>query len=217
MTRRIRLLIVLALNLLLIAALVDVGVTAHSIGVLAAGIDYAADSGTITLALLAIWLSSKPATANRPHGYPLATAYAALVNALLLGAVVILVSIEALHRIIAGTAPIHGLPVLVTSLIAALAMGLGVLILGGDPDDANDTEADRANMRAVMLDTAADAFAATGVAVTGAIILATNGWYWLDSAVAIIIAVVIGYQVLVLLRDIVGALRCHAARNTQPA
>jgi Co/Zn/Cd efflux system component len=52
---------------------------------------------------------------------------------------------------------------------------------------------------AVLLDTIADAAAAVGVAATGGIILATGGWYWLDPAVALVIAVVIGYHALALL------------------
>ncbi len=209
MTRRTRLLSVLALNFILIAGLVVVGITAHSLGVLAAGGDYLADSGAIILALLAICLGSRPPTAKRPEGYPRATAYAALVNAILLGLVVVVVIVTAVSRLVTGAGYVYGLPVLVISLIAATAMGVGVLILGGDSDEDGDSDADRANMRVVLLDTAADAFAAAGVAVTGAIILATNGWYWLDPAVALLIAVVIGYHVIVLLRQVAGTLRGH--------
>jgi cobalt-zinc-cadmium efflux system protein len=55
-----------------------------------------------------------------------------------------------------------------------------------------------------MLDTVADAAAAAGVAATGGIILATGGWYWLDPAVALVIAVIIGYHALALLRKVVN-------------
>jgi divalent metal cation (Fe/Co/Zn/Cd) transporter len=40
----------------------------------------------------------------------------------------------------------------------------------------------------------ADSAAAAGVAVTGAVILAARGWYWLDPAVALTIAVVVAYH-----------------------
>jgi len=46
--------------------------------------------------------------------------------------------------------------------------------------------------------------AAAGVAATGGIILATGGWYWLDPAVALVIAVIIGYHALALLRKVVN-------------
>jgi divalent metal cation (Fe/Co/Zn/Cd) transporter len=41
----------------------------------------------------------------------------------------------------------------------------------------------------------------------GAIILATGGWYWLDPAMALIIAIVIAYHALALLRKVLYRLR----------
>ena len=79
-SRSTRLRVVLALNLVLVAGLVAVGSSAHSLGVLAEGADYLADAAAIGVSLLAIWLSQKPPTARRPNGYPKATALAALVN-----------------------------------------------------------------------------------------------------------------------------------------
>jgi len=81
----------------------------------------------------------------------------------------------------------------------------GALVLGGDADD-DDGEEDL-NVKAVLLDTAADAAAAAGVAVSGAIILGAGGWYWLDPATALVIAVIVGYHALKLVRKITAALR----------
>jgi cobalt-zinc-cadmium efflux system protein len=206
-SRRTRLVIVLALNLALISGLAVVGVTAHSLGVLAAGGDYLADSGAILLALFAIWLAGRPPSARRPNGYPNATTYAALINATLLGCVVIVVIVTAVWRLVYGTEHVDGLPVLIASAIAAGVMVVGAVILGGDLDEESDTDADRANMRAIFLDTVADAAAAAGAAVTGAVILATGGWYWLDPLVALAIATVIGYHVVLLLGEVVGVSR----------
>jgi cobalt-zinc-cadmium efflux system protein len=62
-------------------------------------------------------------------------------------------------------------------------------------------------MRSVMLDTVADGVSALGVAASGAIILATGELYWLDSAVALAIAVIIAYHALRLIRDVLIELR----------
>jgi cobalt-zinc-cadmium efflux system protein len=207
LTRRARLLIVLALNLALIAGLVAVGIAGHSVGLLAAGGDYLADSGAIALALLAIWLRGRPPTARRPQGYLRAPAYAALVNAGLLLVVVALVCVAAARRLLTGTGHVHGLPVMLAAAGAAMVMVAGALVLGGDLDQHDDTDADRQNMRAVLLDTVADAAAATGVAMAGLIILLTGGWFWLDPTVALAISAVIGYHVVRLLRDITGTVR----------
>ena len=59
----------------------------------------------------------------------------------------------------------------------------------------------------MLLDTVADAGAAAGVAATGGIILATGGWYWLDPAVALAIAVVVAYHAVALIRKVIGRLQ----------
>lgn len=195
----------LLLNLALVTALVVAGLTAHSLAVLAAGADYLADAAAIGVSLLAIWLTARPPTSARPHGYPRATNLAALVNAgwlLILNIVIVAIAIQ---HLAAGTRRVDGLPVLITSGIAALVMLAGALILGGDPDD--DEGGEDLNVKAVLLDTAADAAAAGGVAVSGAIILGTGGWYWLDPATALAIAVIVGYHAQKLARKITAALR----------
>jgi cobalt-zinc-cadmium efflux system protein len=216
-TREARLGTVLALNLTLIAALVIVGVAAHSLGVLAAGGDYLADAAAIGLSLLAIWLSHRPGTPRRPDGYPKATAIAALVNGLFLLVVVAIVIAEAIRRLTTGVSEVHGLPVMIVSGIAAVAMGVGAVILGGDVDQDDDDEGDTANVRAVLLDTVADAAAAAGVAVTGAIIAVTGGLYWLDPVVALAIAIVVGYHVGALLWRVVPVVRSPAPASDSPA
>jgi cobalt-zinc-cadmium efflux system protein len=206
MSRTARLVTVALLNLALVAGLVVAGVAAHSVGVLTAGGDYLADTAALGVSLLAVILRHRPPTPRRPHGYPRATAYAALFNAALLLAVMALVVAEAVRRLAAGGPQVHGLPVLIASGAAALAMLGGGLILRGDEPGEEDSEGDRANMRAALLDTLADSAAAAGVAVTGAIILAWPGVSWLDPAVALVIALVIGYHAAMLTRDVLRAL-----------
>jgi cobalt-zinc-cadmium efflux system protein len=208
-TRTTRLTVVLLLNLVLVAGLVMAGISAHSVGVLAAGGDYLADAAAIGVALFAIALGRRPPSQRRPGGYPRATTYAALLNVTLLLAVVILVVAEAARRLIAGVGQVHGLAVLIASGVAAVAMLAGGLILRADEDAEDDSEGDRANMRAVVLDTLADSAAAAGVAVTGAIILAEPALSWLDPTVALIIGAVIGYHALALIREVAGVLRRH--------
>jgi cobalt-zinc-cadmium efflux system protein len=204
--------VVLLLNLLLIAGLVIVGLRAHSIGVLAAGADYLADAAAIGVSLFAIWLANKPPSRRRPGGYSNATTVAALVNGGWLLVLSVLVIVTAIQRLMVGAPSVEGLPVLIVSAVAAVVMLVGALILGGDVDDDDDDgddgdDGDDLNVKAVLLDTAADAVASGGVALSGAVILFTHGLYWLDPAVALIIAVVVGYHALKLVRKVVTALR----------
>ena len=199
MSRTRRLAVVLLLNLSLVTVLVVVGLAAHSLAVLAAGADYLADAAAIGVSLLAIWIAS------RPRGHPKATTVAALVNAAWLLILNIAIIGVAIQHLAMGAHQVEGLPVLIVSAVAAAVMLAGALILGGDADDDDGTE--DLNVKAVLLDTAADAAAAAGVAVSGAIILSVGGWYWLDPATALVIAVIIGYQAVKLTRKITASLR----------
>ena len=84
--------------------------------------------------------------------------------------------------------------------IAALVMTGGALILRRHRED--ETDEHDLSVAAVLLDTIADAAAAAGVAATGAIILATGGWYWLDPAVALTIAFIVAYHAIALIRKV---------------
>jgi cobalt-zinc-cadmium efflux system protein len=211
MSRTQRLIVVLVLNVGLVVGLVVVGVTAHSIAVLAEGADYLLDAAGVAVALVAIWLAARPATRTRSAGHPNATSVAALINAGWLLILELLVAGAALDRLVTRRVPVDGLPVLVMSGVAAVAMLAGALVLRADEDE-EDGERDL-SVAAVLLDTVADAAAAAGVAVVGAVILATGGWYWLDPAVALTIAVVVAYHALALIRKILTRLRPVPSRG----
>jgi cobalt-zinc-cadmium efflux system protein len=193
MTQDGRLGLVLAINLAMVVSLLLVGLLAHSLGVLASGADYLGDALGTGLSLVALRLS------RRRHGHRRATSYAALANSSFLLLVTLAVVVEAIRRLSTGAPAIHGVPVVIVSAVAAIAMIACAFILG-------DVEGDL-NMESVMLDTVADAAAAIGVALSGAVILLTHGLYWLDSLVALVIAVVVGYHAVRLMRRVLVDLR----------
>ena len=194
MNQSTRLSIVLALNIFMITGLVIVGLSSHSLGVLAAGGDYLLDCSSITLGLLAIYIR------DRASGESKATTIVALINSVFLLVITSYVVFGAVHRLSSDTPQIKALPILIVSSIAAVVMAAGAFIIGGD-------DADDLHMRSVLLDTISDAVAAAALAITGAIILITKGFYWADSVVALIISIVIAYQAVRLLRDAVRELR----------
>ena len=211
----------MAANLALVGALIGVGLSARSIGVFAEGADYLADAGAIGLSLFAVHLSRRSGERG-PGARNLSPAtVAAAVNAGWLLAACLLVIAEAADRLAGGVSEVRGLPVLVVSGVAAVAMTAVALVLGGDGDDGDEEDSEglggsggpkagnpiMLNMRAVLLDTIADAAAAAGVAVAGGIIYIVHGLYWLDPAVALVIATVVGYHALRLSVEIKGSLR----------
>lgn len=196
MTQDRRLGIVLAINGTMVAGLLTVGLVAHSLGVVASGADYLGDALGTGLSLVALRLS------RREHGHTHVTTLAALANSSFLLVVTLLVAVEAIRRLTTGAPSIHGVPVVIASVIAAVAMIACAFILG-------DVEGDL-SMESVMLDTVADAAAAIGVAISGAIILATRGTYWLDALVALLIALVVAYHAIGLIRRALAKLRHKA-------
>ena len=198
MSQRRRLTVVLALNLTMIVSLVLVGLSAHSLGVLAAGGDYVADSTAIGLGIPAVTIR------DRVGEHSKAPTAVAGINAAALLVVSVLVLAAAVRRLIQGTPDIHGLPVLIVSAVATAVMLTGVLVLG--------TGAGREDlhMRSVLLDTVSDAVASAAVAVSGLVIYLTGRFFWLDSALSAAIAVVVGVGAARLLRDVVRSLRTGA-------
>ena len=198
LSQRRRLAIVLALNLALIGGLVIVGITARSVGVLAAAGDTLADSVALVLGLIAVALRDRNAddpSANRP------IAIVALINATLLIAVTVGVAVEAILRLIEGSPAVLGLPMAVVALITLVVMIAGALVLG------LSAHREDIHMKSVLIDTLADAAAAAGVLATGIIIWATGGLYWLDPVIAIVLAAAIGYTGSRLAVQAVAALR----------
>ncbi len=202
MSQQKRLALLLAINVLMISGLVFVGVTAHSLGVLAAGGDFIADSFAIILGLLAVYLRDK-------HGKHQAPTYVALINGILLLGITIVVLIQAIHRLLTATPEVHGLPVLIVSSISTLAMVIGVFLLGRGAGNED------LHMRSVFLDTVSDGLSAASVAIVGGIIFFRHGLYWLDSAAAIIISLVIGYGAIHLLVSVYKALRLGIPVDTK--
>jgi cobalt-zinc-cadmium efflux system protein len=188
---------VLALNLALIVGLVIAGLAAGSLGVLAAAADTAADASAIVLGLIAIHFRDR-------HGKINAPTYVAGVNASLLLIVVIGVVAEAIQRLLEGGHTVQGLPTLIASAAATVVMLICAAILG------RGAASEDLHMRSVLLDTLADALAAAGVAIVGAVILTTGRFFWLDAVVAIIISSVIAVGAVRLLGDVATALRTGA-------
>jgi len=195
MSQRRRLTILLALNLTMITALIVVGLAARSLGVLAAGGDYVADSAAILLGIAAVTIRERAGENSR------APTYVAILNYSALLVVTLAVIGAAVRRLALGTPEVHGLPVMIVSVIATGVMVLGIFVLGTGAGEQD------LHMRSVLLDTIADALAAAAVAVGGAVIYLTGRFFWLDSVLAAGIGAAVGIGALRLLRDAATALR----------
>jgi cation diffusion facilitator family transporter len=197
MSQRARLGIVLGLNVALIAVLVAVGVGAHSVGVMAAAGDTAADSVALVLGLIAVTVRDRTTHPRRSLAIPTV----ALINAGALLIVAVLIAVEAVRRLIDGVPEVRGLPVLIVSVVTMLVLLAGAWVLGASAADED------IHMRSVLLDTLADAAAAGAVAIAGAVIALTGRFFWLDPALALVIAVVVAIPAATLSHKAVAAIR----------
>jgi cobalt-zinc-cadmium efflux system protein len=191
MTRDRRLQWALALNALLVALQVAFGIGAHSLGLVADAGHNFTDAAAIGLALFAVRLTYRPATARRSYGYHRSTILAAQANAAAILVVTALILAEAIRRFVHPIA-IHTGPVIAVAAVATVVNLGAASVLHEDGHDLN--------MRASLLHMLGDALTSAGVLVAAIVMRITGGFGWLDPALSVLIGLVIGVRAVQLLR-----------------
>ena len=181
-----------ALNLLIVLAQVVFGLLANSMALLSDAVHNLGDVLSLLLAWGAAWLSRRPPSAYRTYGWGRSSVLAALVNAGLLLVGVGAIAVEAVHRLISPE-PVSELTVMIVAAAGIVINGgTALLFLRGRETDLN--------LRAQFLHLGGDALVSLGV-VAAAFVLRLTGWYWLDPATSLVIAVAIAIASWRLLRD----------------
>ncbi len=197
MTRERRLVIAVVLNVVLVAAQVAAGAWAHSLGLIADAGHNLTDVGAVALAWFAVRLTSRPPNPRRSFGYHRSTILAAQANAVALILVTAAIAFEAIRRLIHPVTVHAGVVV----PVAAAAVVLNVVAAATLQDHSDDL-----NMRGALLHMFSDALTAAAVVVAGVVILVTNGTYWLDPAMSLVIGTVIAFRAVQLLVATTGVL-----------
>jgi cobalt-zinc-cadmium efflux system protein len=190
MSRSRRLRLALGLNAALVMAQVGFGVGARSIGLIADAGHNLTDVAAIMLAIFAVHLLGRPGNDRRSFGYHRGTILAAQANAAALLIVMLVIVYAAIVRL-QHPESIHAGPVIVVAVAATILNLLAARILDDHTQDLN--------MRAALLHMTSDALTSAGVAVAAIVIAATGGNDWLDPAVSLVIACVIGVRAVQLL------------------
>ena len=138
------------------------------------------------------WLARKSPTVKRTYGFRRATILASLASAVLLLIALGGISWEAVLRL-QHPVPVHSMTVIIVAGIGVVINTITALLFisGRDRD---------LNIKGAFLHMAADAAVSLGVVITGVVIMET-GWWYLDPAVSLLIAVVIFWGTWGLLRD----------------
>jgi cobalt-zinc-cadmium efflux system protein len=194
MTRQRRLAIAIGLNAAVIAVQVVAGIVSGSLGLLADAGHNLTDVAAVGASLVAVRMTRRPATARRSFGWHRATILAAQANAGIILLVTVLLVIESIGRL-RDPQPVEAGVVVVAAAVAMVANGAAALLL-----HERDARPDL-NMRSAALHMAGDAAASAGVLVAAVVMGAVGGWYWLDPAVSLVIALFIGWRAVGLLGE----------------
>ncbi len=176
----------LALALTAVVLVIEIagGLWAHSLALLS-------DAGHVVTDLIALGLTAfalgqvhRPASARRTFGYQRVGILVALLNAVLLGAIVLGIVIEALRRL-QSPAPVRG-----GLMAAAAVIGLTVSLL-----IVRTLQPMRRDLtvRSALVHVRGDAWASAGIIIAGLVIAAT-GWLAIDPLLSLAIAALIAWS-----------------------
>lgn len=174
-----RLSLALAANVAVVVAQGVAGVVASSLGLLADAGHNLTDVGALALALWAVRASRREPSGRQSFGWHRGGVLAAQANAAAILVLAALLSAEALRRF-GDPPPVRGGLVVVMATIAAVVNALSAWLLVGHTGDFGT--------RSAFIHLAGDAGASVAVAVAGAVIVVTDGNYWLDPAATLAIA-----------------------------
>lgn len=177
-----KLLTVLFITLGLMVAEVFVGLTSNSLALLADAGHMLSDVGGLTLALIAIWFSTKPATKEKTFGYYRSEILAGFINSIILVAIAIFILFEAWQRL-AAPPEVNTMPVLCLALIGIVVNVISLRILNSGTENS-------LNMKAAYLEIMADMLGLVAVVVSSLIIIFT-GWHQADPILSGLIALMI--------------------------
>jgi cation diffusion facilitator family transporter len=118
-----------ASNALLVALKITAGIASGSIAVLSDGLDSAEDLIASLAALISVRIAMRPATREYPYGYGKVEALAAAVEGGVIGLGGLIISYEAIRRLITGTGAIEtGLAVGVMLISAAMNLAVSLYV-----------------------------------------------------------------------------------------
>jgi cobalt-zinc-cadmium efflux system protein len=172
------------------------GVLTGSLALVADAAHNLTDTFTLFVSFAANRLARRKANESKTFGYGRATILAALLNASVMFAVAVFIVIEAIQRL-GSPHPVVGGIVAAVAFVGILVNGSIAIVLSRNRKDLN--------MRSAFLDMVFDALSSLGAVIAGLIIWLT-GITWVDSAVGLVIAALLVYNTLKILREAVQIL-----------
>ncbi len=173
------------------------GLLTGSLALLADAGHMLSDSFSLLLALAAVSLAARPATARRTFGFKRAEILAALVNGVLLVVVSLWVIVEALRRL-QDPVEILGFGMLLIAIAGLIVNLVAAWVLTRSGGES-------LNVRAALRHVLGDLAGSVGVIVAAGVIIIT-GWEPIDAIVSILISLLIAASAWSVLREAVDVL-----------
>ncbi len=183
------------------------GVAFHSLALLADAVHLASDVVALAVALVALALMARPATARHSFGLKRAEVLGAQFNGVVLVGVSVLIIVEAVSRLASPRAVSGG------GVIAVAAIGLVVNL--GSAAVLLRSQGHSLNMRAAFLHMAADAAGSVAAIVAGVAVVVWNADR-VDPIASILIAVLVLWSAWGLLRDTTNVLLEGTPKGIDP-
>ena len=187
----------LAVSALLFVGELVGGYLTNSLALLSDAAHVFTDAAALGLALFAIWICRRPASASKSFGYYRAEILAALVNGVVLWLVVLLIVVEAWRRLHEPPA-VAGGGMLAVAVFGLVANAVIALRLREHRDHS-------LNLRGAYLHVLSDLLGSVGAVVAGVVIVAT-GWNAVDAVASVVIACLILFSSWTLVREAVDVL-----------
>src|SRR6201996_2900311 len=172
------------------------GVRAHSLALVSEAGHNISDFLALLLSLVAVYFQTRPQTDQKTFGYQRAGVLAAFLNALTLLIIAVWIAIAAIHRL--------NEPVMVQPRLMMIVAAAGV-VMNGIIAPLLWTTARDLNIRSTFIHMLGDTLSTAAVIIGGAAILFT-GHSWIDPVLSILIAALILWSSLSIVRETLNIL-----------
>ncbi|HVJ08861.1 MAG TPA: cation diffusion facilitator family transporter [Acidisarcina sp.] len=172
------------------------GVRAHSLALISESGHNVSDFLALLLSFVAVYFQSQPATDEKTFGYQRAGVLAAFLNALTLVVIAAWIAVEAIHRLSAPVA-VHPKMMMIVAAAGLLMNGVIAALLWRVAHDVN--------IRSVFLHMLGDTLS-TGAVIAGGFGIMLTGQNWIDPALSILIAALILWTSLSIVKETLNIL-----------
>ncbi len=174
------------------------GIISGSLALLADAGHMLTDAAAIVMALVAMWIGEREASAERTFGYYRTEVLAAMVNAFSLWLIAGWIVFEAYHRVFSEEVHVDGLPVLIVGTGGLIINILAAWILHRSSEHSVNVEGAFQHVLADLLGSVA--------VIISAIVILTTEWMLVDPILSVLIALFIVYNTRSLIVRVVNVL-----------